>query len=210
MTFRRSSSRRPSRRLSGRSRAFARGDLVEEIERIKAQPGGHVIAYGGAGFARALIRQGLIDEYRLNIQPAALGEGMAIFTELPKPLHLELVEARAFGGGNAGPRLRAAHPVAGAPGLLGDIPGERDPIGARHRRFGRKAALCMERIWAGVSSSREAEAHSRNATALTRTVPVPMGCRCHPCSSRLPPPRGRSRVPPKPAEPPRGHGSTGR
>jgi dihydrofolate reductase len=81
---------------------IARGDLVEEIERIKAQPGGYVIAYGGAGFARALIRGGLVDEYRLNIQPAALGEGMPIFTELPKPLDLELVEARAFGGGNAG------------------------------------------------------------------------------------------------------------
>jgi hypothetical protein len=27
---------------------------------------------------------------------------MAIFTELPRPLHLDLVEARAFGGGNAG------------------------------------------------------------------------------------------------------------
>jgi dihydrofolate reductase len=81
---------------------IARGDLVEEIERIKAQPGGYAIAYGGAGFARALIRRGLVDEYRLNIQPAALGEGMAIFTELPKPLHLELVEARAFSGGNAG------------------------------------------------------------------------------------------------------------
>jgi dihydrofolate reductase len=81
---------------------IARGDLVEEIERIKAQPGGYVIAYGGAGFASALIRQGLVDEYRLNIQPAALGEGMAIFTELARPLNLELVEARAFGGGNAG------------------------------------------------------------------------------------------------------------
>ena len=81
---------------------IARGDLVEEIERIKAQPGGYVIAYGGAGFARALIRRGLVDEYRPNIQPAALGAGMPIFTELPEPLHLELVEARAFGGGNAG------------------------------------------------------------------------------------------------------------
>jgi dihydrofolate reductase len=50
---------------------IARGDLVEEIERIKAQPGGYVIAYGGAGFARALIRGGLVDEYRLNIQPGA-------------------------------------------------------------------------------------------------------------------------------------------
>jgi dihydrofolate reductase len=65
---------------------IAGGDLVEEIERIKAQPGGYVIAYGGAGFARALISQNLVDEYRLNIQPAALGAGMPIFTEIPEPV----------------------------------------------------------------------------------------------------------------------------
>lgn len=81
---------------------IADGDLVEEIERVKAQPGGYVIAYGGAGFARSLVRHGLVDEYRLNIQPAALGAGMPIFTELPEPLELELVEARVFGAGNAG------------------------------------------------------------------------------------------------------------
>lgn len=79
---------------------IASGDLVREIESIKARPGGYVIAYGGAGFARALISNGLVDEYRLNVQPAALGAGMPIFAELPAPVSLELVEARAFGGGN--------------------------------------------------------------------------------------------------------------
>ena len=78
------------------------GDLVDEIERIKAQPGGYAIAYGGAGFARSLIRHSLVDEYRLNIQPFALGAGMPIFTEMPEPVGLELVEARAFGSGRAG------------------------------------------------------------------------------------------------------------
>jgi isoleucyl-tRNA synthetase len=41
------------------------------------------MAYGGAGFARPLIRGGLVDEYRLNVQPAAFGAGLPIFTELP-------------------------------------------------------------------------------------------------------------------------------
>jgi dihydrofolate reductase len=65
--------------------------LDEEIESIEARPGGDVIAYGGAGFARALIRGGLVDEYRLNVHPAALGAGLPIFTELPRPLERELV-----------------------------------------------------------------------------------------------------------------------
>jgi dihydrofolate reductase len=81
---------------------IASGDLDDEIESIKARPGGYVIAYGGAQFARALIRGSLVDEYRLNVQPAALGTGMPIFTELAEPLKLELVEARAFAAGNVG------------------------------------------------------------------------------------------------------------
>jgi dihydrofolate reductase len=90
------------RRAEWTETRIASGRLNEEIESIKARPGGYVIAYGGAGFARALIRGGLVDEYRLNVQPAALGTGLPIFTELPRPLELELVEARPFAGGNVG------------------------------------------------------------------------------------------------------------
>jgi dihydrofolate reductase len=72
---------------------IARGDLSEEIERLKQEPGNDLIAHGGAAFAQALSRLGLIDEYRLVIQPAALGAGLALFKDLAAPLHLELVEA---------------------------------------------------------------------------------------------------------------------
>ncbi|WP_245747166.1 dihydrofolate reductase family protein [Frateuria terrea] len=40
----------------------ARGDLAEEIRRLKAQPGGYILAHGGARFARSLVASGLIDE----------------------------------------------------------------------------------------------------------------------------------------------------
>ena len=79
---------------------IASGPLDEEIARIKAKPGGYVIAYGGASFARALIEGGHVDEYRLNVQPFAIGAGMPIFTELSAPLQLELAQARSFAAGN--------------------------------------------------------------------------------------------------------------
>lgn len=78
---------------------IARGDLAEEIAQIKREPGNDVIAHGGAGFARALCRLGLIDEYRLVIHPAAIGTGMPLFTELRDPLFLELTEAHRFDTG---------------------------------------------------------------------------------------------------------------
>ncbi len=58
---------------------IARGDLSEEIGRLKREPGNDLIAYGGATFDQALSRLGLVDEYRLMIQPAALGAGLPLF-----------------------------------------------------------------------------------------------------------------------------------
>lgn len=54
------------------------------------------MVHGGASFAAALAALGLIDEYCLVIQPAALGRGQALFAELPAALPLELIEARSF------------------------------------------------------------------------------------------------------------------
>jgi dihydrofolate reductase len=80
---------------------IARGDLREEVARLKREPGNDLIAYGGATFDQALSRLGLVDEYRLMIQPAALGAGLALFKDLATPLHLELVEATTYSTGVA-------------------------------------------------------------------------------------------------------------
>jgi dihydrofolate reductase len=84
----------------GESR-IARGELGEEIAALKREPGNDLMAHGGATFAPALSRAGLVDEYRLVIQPAALGAGLRLFGELRAPLFLELVEAHTYPTGAA-------------------------------------------------------------------------------------------------------------
>jgi dihydrofolate reductase len=79
----------------------ARGDLAEEIAALKNEPGGEIMAHGGAAFVQALSRHRLIDEYRLVILPVALGGGLPLFKDLPKPLRLDLTEARTFPDGTA-------------------------------------------------------------------------------------------------------------
>jgi dihydrofolate reductase len=77
----------------------ARGELQAEIAAIKHESGPDVIAWGGAMFAGALAAADLIDEYRLLVQPLVLGDGQALFGQLPASRHLELVEARPFPSG---------------------------------------------------------------------------------------------------------------
>lgn len=75
---------------------IARGDLATEIATIKDEAGPDVIAWGGAAFAGALAARDLIDEYRLAVQPVALGSGQPLFGQLPATLRLHLVEAKSF------------------------------------------------------------------------------------------------------------------
>ena len=78
---------------------IARGDLADEISALKSQPGGEIIAWGGAGFAQALARAGLIDQYAIVVQPVAFGGGKPIFRDLPDARHLRLVAATTFPAG---------------------------------------------------------------------------------------------------------------
>ena len=58
---------------------LASGDLPREVKALKTEGGGDMAVFGGAGFASALIAAGLVDEFQLFINPAALGGGERIF-----------------------------------------------------------------------------------------------------------------------------------
>jgi dihydrofolate reductase len=78
---------------------LARRPLVEEVDALKAESGRDLIAFGGAGFASALIASDLVDEYQFYVNPVALGEGLSIFKERGIDADLELREAEAYACG---------------------------------------------------------------------------------------------------------------
>ncbi len=77
---------------------LATGGIVEEVTRLKAQPGKD-ISVGGAGLAASLMAAGLIDEFRPVVHPVLLGGGKPMFPGLDAPGSLELVETRRIAGG---------------------------------------------------------------------------------------------------------------
>jgi dihydrofolate reductase len=78
---------------------IARGNLEAEVAKLKAEPGGEIIAYGGYTFAQALTRAGLVDEYRLITRPVALGSGEPMFKDLPVGRRLTLIEVTPYPDG---------------------------------------------------------------------------------------------------------------
>ena len=64
-------------RVQGNAR-LSRGNIVEEIAQLKAQPGKDM-SVGGATIAATLMRSGLIDEYWLFVHPVILGSGTPMF-----------------------------------------------------------------------------------------------------------------------------------
>jgi dihydrofolate reductase len=79
--------------------SVAGGELAAEIERLKRDGDGYIIADGGVGLFRSLIEHGLIDEYRVRLVPYLAGSGTRLFDGLDGPATLTLVSATPVGGG---------------------------------------------------------------------------------------------------------------
>jgi dihydrofolate reductase len=82
--------------LEGKNTRVAKKPLAEEIHTLKTQEGGDIIAYGGATFVSNLIKEDLIDEYHLFINPSAIGSGRPIFDKVHGKQHLRLIRSIAF------------------------------------------------------------------------------------------------------------------
>ena len=70
---------------------LAKGELKSEVYAIKNQSGGEIIDYGGVKFVSSLIKEKLIDELHLFINPTAIGQGMPIFQLMTENQNFQLL-----------------------------------------------------------------------------------------------------------------------
>ncbi len=75
-------------------------DIAEEIPKAKQQPGRDLILYGGADIASAFMKLGLIDEYRLIVNPVVFGHGKPLFKNGIGRMSLKLLKTKTFKCGN--------------------------------------------------------------------------------------------------------------
>ncbi len=76
--------------------SVAGADLADTVNRLKAESGGDIIAYGGSTLVTSLIAQGLLDELHLFVNPAAIGAGLPVFPNLDANQQLRRIAAHPF------------------------------------------------------------------------------------------------------------------
>jgi dihydrofolate reductase len=78
-----------------------KGDLADEVEKVKGQHDGDVVVHGSAQLVQSLLEQDLVDELRLMVFPVVLGSGKRVFGETSDKKPLKLTDSRAVGDGVA-------------------------------------------------------------------------------------------------------------
>ena len=73
-----------------------KNSAVTEVEKLKQQSGKNMIIWGSISLAQSLIKDGLIDEFRLVICPVVLGSGRSLFLDEVDSFGLKLLETKTF------------------------------------------------------------------------------------------------------------------
>jgi dihydrofolate reductase len=77
-------------------------NIVDEITKLKQQPGKNLLLFGGAGIARTFLALGAIDEFRLNVDPVVIGGAKPLFKDIHDRIDLNLLETKIFRSGVVG------------------------------------------------------------------------------------------------------------
>ena len=84
---------------SWKESTIIRENVVEEIAKLKQQPGKDIIIDGSATLVQSLQGTGLIDEYRFLVEPFIMGRGRRFFAEGTARSKLRLVESKTLNSG---------------------------------------------------------------------------------------------------------------
>jgi dihydrofolate reductase len=90
-----------------RNSTLISNNVVEEVRKLKSQPGKNILLDGSSMLAHTLAENDLIDEYALHVYPLVLGNGKRLFPE-GKHIGLKLVEAKPIPSGVVFMRYRRA------------------------------------------------------------------------------------------------------
>jgi dihydrofolate reductase len=78
---------------------LVKGDIGEEVRKIKNQPGKDIWLFGGAELTTSLMNLGLVDEIGLAVHPIILGSGKPLFKNIKERTWLKLADVKTYSTG---------------------------------------------------------------------------------------------------------------
>jgi dihydrofolate reductase len=72
---------------------------VEFVSKLKEEPGAAIVVLGSSTVVSALVRAGLVDDYKIRVQPMILGKGRPLFLGQDQRRALTLVSSTPFKSG---------------------------------------------------------------------------------------------------------------
>lgn len=89
-------------RVDWQNSTLIKGNLAEEITRLKQQPGKNIGTAGSSTLVRSLLAQNLLDELTLMVHPVIVGSGMKrLFNDSSDLKRLNLVDSKLTSTGVA-------------------------------------------------------------------------------------------------------------
>jgi dihydrofolate reductase len=81
-----------------RNTTIIRQNVIDEVQRLKAQPGKHIFIDGSSVLIHSVLPHNVIDEFALMVYPIVLGQGKRLFPAGAR-IDLKLVESKPFPSG---------------------------------------------------------------------------------------------------------------
>lgn len=76
-----------------------KGDIKNEVDKIKKENGKDIWLFGGAGLTTSLLNLGLVDELSLAVHPVLLGSGKSLFSNIKNRMNLTLLDTKTYSTG---------------------------------------------------------------------------------------------------------------
>ena len=76
-----------------------KGDVAEEVAKLKQQPGGEIQVHGSGELIQTLLRHDLVDEFHLYVVPAIVGSGKRLFGDGTLPSGIKLINTQTTPSG---------------------------------------------------------------------------------------------------------------
>jgi len=76
-----------------------RGDIKNEVEKIKNEKGKDIWLFGGASLTTSLMNLGLVDELSLAVHPILLGSGKPLFQNIRARINVNLIDTKKYSSG---------------------------------------------------------------------------------------------------------------